>query len=257
MGAFAQFPADDLYLFDNAVVKPKAIEPMFQKYAYENFYSELIDGTYEVNVLKEVKGTTTSSSYDLLVGKHFSVKAYHKIEGTYGVQYTLILTNNELGTMYYNYKPEYETSFELEFVEIPNLPADFYCKYIKEDTELSDDIWYHAEIKGGVQFDKVHTDVGNIYFLFMRFAEETSALGKTGFSLTLDDGTVIENPDVKIEVEVSEYGEYLHTITASLTEEEMKQICEHPIIKRGVATFKRDFKEGKIISEILKCLMTK
>lgn len=255
-GAYAQFPGYDVELFRNATVAPIEIKPIFQRYAYRDFYTEMNED-HDINILKGFSPPEGKSKYETLVGKEFKVVEIYEIKGKSGVRYTLVLSNEELGTLYYSYSPEYESSYELEFKSEVILPPGFYCKNITTDIVSKSEIWYNAPPEDGIFLSKVMKSGKPVYYVMVAILGASASVNKKGLVLTLEGGTKISKPTVSIDVEVTEHADYRYTAMVAITAAEMKMIGQHPITASKLYIYDNTVLDGAKLSEYAKCLLTK
>lgn len=252
--SWAQFPGENVTLFEGATVTPKQLSESFQRFGYDNFYSALKEDSKDVDRLKEVYKPGVRK-YDLLYGKKFTVASYYPFKD----YYILVLTNEELGTVYYKYSPKYESSFELDFIDVPNLPADFYCQYITyQEFPKHQAVDYSTEQQDRMYFSRTETKkYGTMYTVNLNQATQELEVNKKGAWLLLDDGTKIEHTTCPIEVKVNSAAEYVYYTYFELTEAQMKKISEHPIVQTSVYTFTHTVAQGGKISKMVACLLKK
>lgn len=252
MLGWAQFPGEDVDLLKDATVTPIAMEEMFQPYSYRNFYAEINPTTKAINILKNYKGDgqTGSSNYNYLFGKEFKVSTIYPIDEH---EYTLVLVNDELGTIYYQYDTRFGSSWELKITSEVVLPDDFYCKRIEVSAEYDRTI-YRAPAEGGIFLTKV-TGKYTTYVLMINQLSTTLTTGKKGLELALADGKKISKPEADIDIDVNNYGDYIYTGSTIITEAEMKLISEHAPIGAKVYIHSGTIKNGDLIKEYAKCLL--
>ena len=112
-------------------------------YGYKGFYKD-------EKLLKTYKKKILYSDYDSLIDKVFIVKqAIPYVNEINDKCFKLVLDNKELGVIYYDYNPIFETDFNFEVIGGLKLPDDFYCENItKEIDKFTGEIKYRADYNG-------------------------------------------------------------------------------------------------------------
>ena len=261
--SFAQnFPGNDVELLLGKNVKPKSIEESLQKYSYKNFYVKFDTISKKLEKYKKnhrlLPVSETVSDYDKLVGKEFKVvnifeqkSLLSSDNGRYSI---LVLENDELGKVFYNYDSKYDFNFELEVIGGLDLPEGFYCKDIEVSKDKFDGkITHNTPYSEGISFIKViDKNVEHIY-ISVREPGSTPNVGKKGLILLLKNDQRIDRPEAKIDVDVSGKN-YVYSTFIELNDNEVDLIIENPITDNRLYIYDGAIKNGEKLSEYLKCL---
>jgi hypothetical protein len=262
------FPGDNPELLLNKTVKPKEISESLQKYSYKNFFLEFNKEKKQFTKNEKKNkpfplGPSYSlvSDYSKLVGKEFKVIAIYEIVPKYSFsnkEYAIEIENDEIGTIFYKYNPEYEHSFELEVVGGLDYPEGYFCKKIEHKVDkFENKETFFTPTENGISFIKtIENGKSNIY-LSVRVNGSTLNVNEKGLFILFSDGTKISKPAAKIDVDVSSGSGYVYSAFINLTQEEMNLLT-----KKSITDTKLYIYEGTVdnesavkIKEYLKCLM--
>ena len=152
------FPGKEVQLLVGKDVKAKEFKEDWEKnYHYKNFYKK-----FDVKNKKLDKFRTRPfaknlyTEYSKLVGKEFKVKNYYETTERYIM---LELSNDKIGTLFYEYDPKYERDYELTVIGGLVLPEDFYCRDIeKEVDKFTNKIKYNTPTENGMYYNKYIED---------------------------------------------------------------------------------------------------
>lgn len=253
------FPSTKVELLQDKTVKPKRYNDSDKKFHYKNFYSTFNIEKGEIKELDDLRLFATSkysfiSDYEKLVGKEFKVVKIYPPKNS--KKYVLELKNEEFGTIYYNYSPDYEFDFELEVVGGIELPEGFYCDKIStEKDKFTGETTYTTDFADGVSFVKVVKN--NVSKLYMQVNTSGSTLnvGKQGLIVLLNNGGKIQKPTAKIKVDkTSSGGGYVYSTFVELNKNDITILKQHLITATRLYIYDNDVEEGAKLKDMLKCL---
>lgn len=261
------FPGKKPELLINKTVKPIVIDKDLREFSYENFYLKLdtITKSFSMDADNKPfhKGLPIGgqSDYEKLVGKKFKVTSvealpYNNISGQ---KYAIKLQSDELGTIYYNYSPEYETSFELEVVGGMDFPEGYYCDQITLNYDKFDKVSrFYTPVEAGVCFVKVKKSGKITYFISVSTYSTSLTLNKKGLAILFSDGTRFSKPAAYVSAKANSSG-YTYTAFEPLTAAEMIMFSKKLITdtKLYIYTDTVDTVSAKKEREYVKCIIKK
>ena len=224
-------------------VLPSTSEDVKKK-GYSNFYKT-----------KDFKRQLLTK-YATYNGATFKLVSFEKYK--FGVEnktmIKLELSHVKIGTVYYNYDPSNKESFIFEIIGGIQYPDDYWCKdiNIREDKAKAKKTYY-SPLKNMVYFTKEN----DVYLICIRAQGKAMMMGKKGAILTLQDGSKIENPKVKIDMKTSETGLFTYEAMFTLTKEEVAKLEKSPITDYRLFTDNYKLDNGTLYQEYLKCLLKK
>lgn len=253
------FPSTKVELLQDKIVKPKKYNDSDKKFHYKNFYSTFNIENGEIKDLDDLRLFATSkysfiSDYEKLVGKEFKVMKIYPPKNS--KKYVLELKNEEFGTVYYNYSPDYEFDFELEVVGGIELPEGFYCNNIStEKDKFTKETTYTTDFADGISFVKVvKNNVPKVY-MQVNTAGSTLNVGKQGLIVLLNNGGKIQKPTAKIKVDkTSSGGGYVYSTFVELNKNDIATLKQHLITATRLYIYDNDVEEGAKLKDMLKCL---
>jgi hypothetical protein len=155
--------------------------------------------------------SSRSSDYNRLVGMEFDVLDVLK-QTTRDGYYTLVLKNEEIGTIYYSYwVGGGDSDFELKVVSGLQLPDGYWCKTFKiTEDKFDGSVTFRSEPQWlrGITFTRIISKdplTDGIYFHTVH-GSRTLLTDIRGLYIIFDDGTKIERPNEKIYIKADRYG---------------------------------------------------
>lgn len=252
----SQFPGNNVKTLLNNDVMPIQLEDIFQQFGYKNFYQSSNFG-----VGKNYKSTdkySTNTPYNELVGKTFKITEITPTSDTYEKNiYLLKLENKEIGTIYYKYNPEYESSFELKIL---NPSQEIFCNQIEKEIDKFDkSITYRTPTYEGVGIEKVIKGKSKVYYLSITTPGSTLNVNEKGVIILLNNGMKISKPNQKIDVEAGSGSDYVYSAFFSLNENDLKLLLQNQITDFRLYIYDNSINEDKRnqIQQYLKCLIQK
>nr|DAS88617.1 MAG TPA: hypothetical protein [Caudoviricetes sp.] len=257
--AAQNFPSTKVELLQDKVVKPKQYDDSYKKFHYKNFYSTFDSEKGEIKDLDDLRLFATSkysfiSDYEKLVGKEFKVVKIYPPKNS--KKYVLELKNEDFGTVYYNYSPEYEFDFELEVVGGIDLPEGFYCdKVSTENDKFTGETTYTTDFEDGISFVKIVKNKIPNFYMQINTTGSTLNVGKKGLIVLLDNGTKIQKPNAKIDVSTtSSGGGYVYSAFVSLTKNDISLLKQHNITAARLYIYDSNIEGGFKLKDMLKCI---
>ena len=213
------------------------------KEGYSNFYKKP-DLAYKNRIKAE---------YNKFNGSIFNLVSFQKNAGTLKSSILLELKNSKLGTVFYEYEPQFESFWIFEVIDGLKIPEGYFCKEIETKIDKFTSITsYNSPIKEHVSFIKEK----GITYIYLLSHGKTPTVGGTGIIVLLDDGSKIENKEAKIDVKYTGDGYYDYSTLFSLKDDEIKKLSENQITdyRLYIYEFQIDKGKGWILKEYLKCL---
>ncbi len=245
------FPENDIQLLENKELKVLEKDVTLQKYGFEGFYTdEALKKKFDLN-------NSYNSKYESLVGKVFKVISYEPYKNLIGKdKFKLKIENAETGILYFDYDPRFEHSFPFEVIGGLTLPADFYCKKIKIETDkFTGETKSNTDYSEGISILKVEKDKTITIYLSINTTGSTLNVGKEGLILLLENNKRIEKPEARIDAKVNTSGKgYVYNAFVRLTPEDIKLLKENNITDARLYIYDSIIKKGFKIKEYLKCL---
>jgi len=242
------FPANYVNLLLNKEIKVQ--EKDVEKYGYYDFYVN--------SKLKKIYACSEGyySKYSELVGKVFKVLSAEPYKNSIGTdKYKLKIENPEIGTIYFDYDPNYEHQFPFEVIGGLNLPEGYYCKGIKTTIDKFDgEKTIRSDYSEGISFTKFISKGTFRTYISVRGFGSTISIGKKGLILLLKNGKKIVRADAEIEISVGTGDSYNYSAFTELTNEEIDLIINNPITDKRLYIYDGQIKNGVKLSEYLKCM---
>jgi hypothetical protein len=243
------YPGKSIELLSGKKLKVLPISLALQKYGYRGFYKD-------ENLKKIYKDNNSySSEYLSLVDKIFSVVGFEPYKNILGTdKFKLILQNEEIGKIYFDYDPVYNSSFVFEVVGGLTFPENYFCQYITESTDkFSGDIKYRSEDSEGISFVKfIENNTAKIY-ISISVVGLTLNVGKTGLILLLENNKRIEKPDALIDVKVKS-SSWSYSAFVELNSKDLDLLKENKITDERLFIYDGVIKNGEKLKEYIKCL---
>ena len=255
------FPKNNPNLLLNKIIKPKVIDENMQSMAYQHFYFEFDFNLKKfTNLNKPYFYGGYLSEYNKLVGKEFKVLKVHEANPiTLGgsKEYAIEMENNELGKVFYRYFPDSESSFELEVIGGIDIKDDYYCsdiEYSKDKFDKSET--YISPTNSGINFMKINSNNKKNIYMTLRTAGQTLLVRKNGLFILFSDGTKLNKPTSKVEVESNSRGGYLYSVNVKLNLEDIKILESKLITDYRIHIFDDTVKKesAEILKNYIKCL---
>lgn len=263
----------DLYL--NATVKPVEISEQLQRYAYKNFYLQFDTVT---KVLTKPEGKKSAkfkpfqtgqqylqkSEYSKLVGMEFKVTGVYEETAKYdfdkGMYYVFALTNDALGTIYYEYDTRYKHDLELTAVGGLKFPEGYWCnKFTVTKDKFEDKTSYYSPQESGFSVVKIVSNGITKYYLSVEEGGSTANANGKGLFLLFDDGTKINKENTNIDVKVGNKGEFIYSAFIELTNEDLEILKTKKITDNRLYIYDGtvNLESANLIQEFVKCILTK
>jgi hypothetical protein len=263
----------DLYL--NATVKPVEISEQLQRYAYKNFYLQFDTVT---KVLTKPEGKKSAkfkpfqtgqqylqkSEYSKLVGMEFMVTGVYEETAKYdfdkGMYYVFALTNDALGTIYYEYDTRYKHDLELTAVGGLKFPEGYWCnKFTVTKDKFEDKTSYYSPQESGFSVVKIVSNGITKYYLSVEEGGSTANANGKGLFLLFDDGTKINKENTNIDVKVGNKGEFIYSAFIELTNEDLEILKTKKITDNRLYIYDGtvNLESANLIQEFVKCILTK
>ena len=251
---FAQdiFPAYDTSIISDKELKVMPLIEALRSEGYRGFYKDdKLKKKYELDGY--------NSKYSSLVGKIFKVKNIIPYTSSLGTQkFKLVLLSQEAEEVFYDYDPKYEHLWNFEIMGELNLPKDFFCRDIKMTADkFTNDTTYTTKAKDGIVFLKIKKGGQDFYYLSSNIVGSTLNVREKGLILLLENNKRIEKPDVVLDVEVSSGSSWVYKAFVRLTKDDIDLISNNVITDKRHYIYDASVKNGKILSEYLKCLLLK
>jgi hypothetical protein len=143
-------------------------------------------------------------------------------------------------------------------ISMNDYPKGYFCKDIEmESDKFTNEINYSTPLGNPISYIKFKN--GEIVNTYMRIEVNGNipSVGSKGVIILFADGSKIEKPDVKINVEVDniERG-YLYTATFILNQEEIEKLTQKSITDVRLHIFDKEIIDGLKLQEYLKCIST-
>ena len=272
------FVGKDAYLYLNATVKPnEASSEGMKQYMYKNFYLQF--DTVTAVLTKDYIGkkkspfkpfqtgeyaSTSVSEYAKLVGIEFKVVGVYEEKSQYefdkGRKYVLVLKNDALGTLYYEYDTKYKHDLEFTVVDGLTYPEGYWCnKFTVNKDKFEDKTTYYSPKESGFIIIKVISKEYIRYYLSVEVGGSTATIDGKGLFLLFDDGTKITKENAAIDVKVGNSGGFIYSAFVDLTAQDLemlktKQLTDHRLYIYDGTVNKES---ASLIQEYIKCVMMK
>ena len=232
---------------------------------YKNFYTDFnkdakrFSNTKPFPIGEEWSGDYFSE-YSKMVNKVFTVTEATKVvyEGFLGdiVHYALKLESEINGTLYYEYSPKYETSFELTVIGGLDLPEDFYWGDITEKIDkFTGKRTQSTPLLQGISFDKITTDNSSDIYIYLRTSASTCNVMKQGMFLLFENGEQIKHGNANVKVDAGA-GYFIYTTYRRLNSNELNILKTHLLTDYRLYIYDATVKEdvARILREYIKYL---
>jgi hypothetical protein len=254
--AYSQnFPGGDIDLLEGKQLLVKEKDPRLHEFGFENFYSD----PSKLKIYSPIDDNRYNTKYESLVAKTFTVASTHKSEVSYNPDYTLILENPEIGTLYYTYDPKFEFNFPFEIVGGLEYPEGYLCKDIETRVDKFDGrTTFYSPMVDGISFTKVKGDTDRTY-LSMTTQSSTVNVNVKGVIILLQNGDKINLPDEEIDTKVhsGRGGGFDYTAFIALTDEQIEQLKAQAITDFRLYIYDKTVKEQNKVMDYLKCIAEK
>lgn len=190
--------------------------------------------------------------YELFNGAIFKLISFERYKNSISKpNIKLELFNEKIGTVFYDYDPNFKLSWIFEVVGGLEYPNSYWCKDIetKED-KFTSTIKYNSPITNHVFFIKEK----GITYIYLKSYGKTIVLNQKGIIILLSDGSKIENKTTKIDVDSDGDGYYTYSTLFALTDNEIKKLSENYITDYRLYIYDFKLDEGVLYQEYLKCL---
>lgn len=247
--SFAQtnYPGEEVELLDGKQLKVLEKSEKLQSFGYRDFYVD-----YELE--KIFAEENYSSDYEALVGKIFTVEKIIPYDRFGKQKYKLRLSNPEIGTVYYDYDPQLNSSYSFEVIGGLDPPEAFFCRKIKtEKDKFSGEIKSKSPGKEGITFIKVDKEGETSLFMMIKESGTTENVGMKGLIILLENGEKIDKPEAPIEFDV-EGKNYVYSAFVELTREDVQKLLKSPMTYNRLYVYDGEIKNGDLFQEYLKCL---
>lgn len=270
------FVGKDVQLYLNNTVKPIEKSESLQKYHYQNFYLQF--DTITKTLKKEPIGWKKESfkpyqtgesyspvsDYAKLVGMEFKVVGIYEENRQYefekGRFFVLVLENESLGKIYYEYDAEFEHNLELSVVGGLKFPDKYWCnKLTIVKDKFEDKTSYYSPQESGFIVIKIVTNDRITYYLDVETGGHTVNVSGKGLYILFEDGSKISKPQAEIDVKVgNKYTPYIYSAFIELSKEDLE------IMKTKKITDKRLYiydgtvnpEAANLIQEYTKCIVS-
>jgi hypothetical protein len=268
------FVGKDAHLYLNATVKPIEKSQTLQKYAYKNFYLQF--DTVSKILTKESIGKNKQefkpfqagepyspvSDYSKLVGMEFKVVGVYEETAKYdfekGQYFVLVLKNDALGTIFYEYDSKFEHNLELTTVGGIKFPEGYWCsKLTIINDKFEDKTSYYSPQESGFIVIKVISNGVPKYYLDVEEGGSTVNVNGKGLYLLFDDGSKINKENAEINVKVgNKYTPYIYSAFIELTNEDLNILKTKKITDNRLYIYDGtvDSESAILIQEFVKCI---
>lgn len=248
------FPAYDTSIISDKELKVLPLPEVLRKYGYRGFYKD-----EKLKKIYELDGYNYNSKYSSLVGKILKVKNIIPYTSSLGAEkFKLVLFSDETDEIFYDYDPKYEHQWNFEIIGDLNLPKDFFCREIKMNVDkFTNDTTYSTKASDGIIFYKMKKGENIFYFLSSNLVGSTLNLREKGLILLFENNKRIDKPDVILDVESSSGSGWVYRAFVRLTNEDISLITNNVITDKRHYIYDASVKNGKTLSEYLKCLLLK
>lgn len=262
-GLFAQSIGKNVELLVGKTLVVKPLEDLKLDKGYDGFYKKVIPGygNSEENTAFSIN-FINKSNYDSLVNKSFkciSVKQWpEESENEY---YAIELQNPEIGTVFFKYDTQIESTFSKTFKIVGGLtaPAGYYCNDIKDDYDkFTHQKSLFSPEENTVFFEKQIKNGKTIYLLGLQLQNTSVYTGK-GFAIIFKDKTRMSRPLVK-EEDINIHGtgaNYIHSILYQLTETDILKLKTAVITDIRIYQSNESVEDGDKYRDYLNCLLTR
>lgn len=266
--AFGQnFVGKDAHLYKGAVIQVNEYKEDLQKYFFKNFFLEF-DEKNMAFTKKESKNKpfptgskySPTSNYKDLVGKEFEVINVFTIKSKFSTDkdryFALQIRNEEIGEMFYKYDSKYDHNLEFKVISELNLPDDFYCKNIdKKEDKFNGSVHLFTPKKGLISFMKaIDGDKESVFISVTQFGK-TLNVNEKGLYLLFEDGSKLEYPNAKIDVEATSEG-YFYKAFQILSNDDIENLSTQLITDKKLYIYEGsiDKEDAIALKNYLKCL---
>lgn len=246
------FPGKHPEILIGTKVKPIDIRKERQEYKYENFYKSF-NFKSDNRIFPIKRGSY--SNYDSLVNRIFDVKeVYDKMGVTY-----LLLHNEDIGDVYYNYSKYYEHSFELKIVDFTSIKKDVFCNsdhISKVESKVDESITYYARVSDyGNTITKVKEKGKSSYYLSLSKNSTGYATPSNGLTILFEDNTRLKFPNEEVRASVTSSG-YSYSVFHRLTPNEIKILKSKRITDYKLSFLENSLSEldGIKLKYLMECL---
>lgn len=253
------FPGRHYGLLLNKELIVKPLSENLKQFGYQNFYT-VRNFSSIADKRKIIYNTSDgfSTRYDALENKTFTVSEITPHEGIYGRRKAVLsLHNDEIGTIYYEYDSERGYYFPFEVKDGLASPEGYFCTDISEKVDkFTGEIKYYSPTVDGIMFLRVKSKEFDVTYMYISEEGSTLNVGENGLILLLSDGSKIEKPNAKIDVDSEERG-WLYSAFVELTDEDKAKLSKYEITDNRLYVYDGIVHSGKVIKEYLKCILAK
>jgi hypothetical protein len=123
--------------------------------------------------------------------------------------------------------------------------------------KFTNDTTYTTKAKDGIVFLKIKKGGQDFYYLSSNIVGSTLKVRDKGLILLLENNKRIEKPDVVLDVEVSSGSSWVYKAFVRLSKDDIDLISNNVITDKRHYIYDASVKNGKTLSEYLKCLLLK
>ena len=269
------FVGTDAHLYLNATVKPAEIDEKLQQYHYKNFYVQF--DTVTKVLTKEPIGRKKEdfkpfqagesyspvSDYSKLVGIEFTVTGVYEETPKYdfdkGRNFVLALTNESLGTIYYEYDTRYKHDLELSVVGGLEFPDGYWCdKFTINEDKFEDKTSYYSPQASGFSVIKIIKNGATNYYLSVEEGGSTANVDGKGLYILFADGSKLTKENASIDVKVGSQGGFIYSAFVELTPEDLEQLKTKKITDNRLYIYDGTVNDESaiLIQEYVKCILS-
>lgn len=245
------YPKDAVDLLIGKELKVLAVtNDYFKKVGYSDFYKNKdFDNIKGSGYYKNMK-----AKYDLFNGSVFKLISFENFKNSiHSPHIKLELYNDKIGTVFYDYDPNFKQSFIFEVIGGIVYPENYWCKNIETKTDKFTGVTsYNSPINEHIYFIKEK----GVTYIYLLSHGKTPTIGGSGVIILLDNGSKIENKEAKIDIKYDGNGYYDYSTLFILKDDEIKKLSDNQITdyRLYVYEFQIDKGKGWFFKEYLKCL---
>nr|WP_322624274.1 hypothetical protein [uncultured Flavobacterium sp.] len=209
---------------------------------YDNFYVR--PGSSE-----KYRQSGYGTPVEHLFGKIFMVINFEvNSRGTF-----LVLSNAEIGKLYYEYRENSPISFELNVLDDFTFPDEACSEIISTTDKFTDQITHKMPVKYEIVFIKI----GPTTYVYLTTKSRSVEVGKKGVYLLLGNGKKIVNMDEEIKVKTGDDLLYHYSVMIPLTDSDLEKLRESYVTDYRLYIFDEYVYAGKLYQKHLQCILSK
>ena len=250
------FPGEMVQLLEGKELKIVPLAESSQKYGYGGFYTD--------DKLKKIyKEKSHSTPYDKLVGKTFKVISIEPYQNVLKkTKYKIKVDNADTDILYFDYDPEHSFKFPFEVVGGLKYPEGYFCNMVKQEESNEPNIKNYSfpKIDGLAVGYSTYRDTHSIALSANLPVDEVISTNTVikGISWIFDNGEVINSTIDNVTVSKGPTGKAVlkgYLSTSKSTNPKFYLLENNKLVKIKFGKYEREFTEGYVLQEYVKCIM--